>query len=209
MKKLPKCWSCIYHKELPWDGHYSCQHPEFKPWRENSHLYMVERLADLRTGSGELVLMRDVMKEFNITFGKAGIRQGKVVFPWNFDPHWLDSCLAYVREEGRLNQQIICETCQSKHSDLFCDGSPYPNEHKKIKSGMALRPFKCDFCAAQVDPGDRCFAFTIWSDTSPLPYRPWEDSFIKEGKPDDPAKSTDPNDGKSADAGPGGRDGSQ
>ena len=82
--------------------------------------------------------------------------------------------------------EILCQSCAEDMEKRQGDGSEYPGEHIKYVKGRAKRnPYmeggasKCDHCEVRLPRGKECTAMTIWADSSPNPYRPWECQFIE------------------------------
>lgn len=75
--------------------------------------------------------------------------------------------------------QIICSVCESETRIMFPNESPYPGEHVKFISGVALKDFICDICNKDIKKDFYACAFTIWADTGRQPYKEWESGFLK------------------------------
>ena len=87
------CLTCRYRGTVPNSRHSSCKHPAAESVLSNSE--------DL------LALMKSIANEgripylypgFKVEFDQAGVIQGYALWPFNFDPIWLEECTGY--EEG-------------------------------------------------------------------------------------------------------------
>jgi hypothetical protein len=76
-----------------------------------------------------------------------------------------------------MKQSIICGACSIDQRRLFPNDNPYPGEHVKFLPGFALQNYYCDLCAAAIFEGEKCVAFSIWTDRTP--YIPWEQVYMK------------------------------
>ena len=70
----PNCYKCKHRSELVYSAHSECKHP----------LALYELAANL---NGASVL--------GVRGNAHGIKKGWFMFPFNFDPVWLDSCNAF------------------------------------------------------------------------------------------------------------------
>ena len=79
-----------------------------------------------------------------------------------------------------MKRQIICEKCAKESKRMFPTEIPYPGEHVKFVSGIALHDYRCDGCVEiiEIKKGDKCTAFTIWADYGGQPYYEWETKFL-------------------------------
>ena len=88
-----------------------------------------------------------------------------------------------------MKREINCPEClpnTSKYRGLcFVPVSgtivdPYPGEKMKVVKGKAKFAMFCDSCAKKIEENQECFAISIWSEYSSIPYRPWESTYIRE-----------------------------
>ena len=94
-----------------------------------------------------------------------------------------------------MKREMLCFSCNNKlmalhGSRLMTDSNgvelvadPYPGEHVKHIRGNALRTLLCDQCNKVITENELCWAVSIWADYGGIPYYPWEDEFLKVGKP--------------------------
>lgn len=78
-----------------------------------------------------------------------------------------------------MKQEIVCPGCTAELQNLFPTADPFPGEHVKFVDGEALSPYMCDQCGAQIDQGDKCTAFSIFTDHGAQPYYEWEHEYLE------------------------------
>jgi hypothetical protein len=63
---------------------------------------------------------------------------------------------------------------------LFPTATPFPGEHVKFVNGKAKDNFICDQCGCSIKANDNCIAMSTWADYGGIPYRKWEDEYLRE-----------------------------
>lgn len=69
-----------------------------------------------------------------------------------------------------MKRLIICKACIPEHKAGHPQPCPYPVEHTKLVECLALRPYVCDSCNAQIKPYETCAASSFWADHAGQPY---------------------------------------
>lgn len=86
------CITCINSRAIPGDNHLSCDCPAIV----NENRVMFGIFQNLKK---EIVNINPTRLEINDIplqeWDELGIREGYVIFPFNFDPRWLKYCLYY------------------------------------------------------------------------------------------------------------------
>lgn len=72
----PNCYNCKHRGDLVGDCHSSCEHPEAQNNARKAHLTL------------------------NVIGNKHGINNGWFIWPWNFDPIWLERCDGFQAVEN-------------------------------------------------------------------------------------------------------------
>lgn len=86
------CYSCIHRGSLPGDAHSCCQHPDVQHLHEDP-LQMLMAILDGSGGEGLL----NLIASFNIKANRHGIENGWFMWPYNFDPVWLERCAKHEK----------------------------------------------------------------------------------------------------------------
>ncbi len=76
-----------------------------------------------------------------------------------------------------MKQEILCMKCGVDRKATI---KQYPGESFLFKEGKAINHYLCDYCACDIEPGESCFAFSLWSKMGAIPYYSWEEQYIKE-----------------------------
>lgn len=92
MAEKPNCYNCKYRGELPGNAHSRCVHPSVKPAPTD------ELLAALGVGMQTQSTL-SAARELNVKGNATGIRRGWFIWPYNFDPVWLESCNGFTPKE--------------------------------------------------------------------------------------------------------------
>lgn len=98
-------------------------------------------------------------------------------------------------------RRILCAECALDKRDgerqIYAGGSDGPPEYERVKWGIAKQPtreqrtirvngvpeylpmgaYTCDDCSADIKPGERCCAWSVWHDGGGV--RPWEHTYIE------------------------------
>lgn len=79
-----------------------------------------------------------------------------------------------------MKQDILCIKCAEERRGLFPTDNPFPGEHIKFVFGTAKIECLCDGCVKykEIHTGERCCAFSLWTDFGGVPYHQWERNFI-------------------------------
>ena len=89
----------------------------------------------------------------------------------------IDHVIKPVDEDEKMQRDIICPTCAMVSRKRFPNDNPYPGEYLKFIPGTALNDYLCDHCGGAIYVGQKCTAFSIW--TNSRPYIVWESEYIK------------------------------
>lgn len=88
-----KCYSCKWRKNVPGSAHSSCGHPSID--KSENVLMSVLTLMQATGRTGGVVSP----KELNIKANETGVNGGWFMFPFDFDPVWLDNCDGYTKKD--------------------------------------------------------------------------------------------------------------
>lgn len=97
------CYTCKHRGNVPGDAHSCCRHPDLKGLTAD-----IGNLIDLLASMGGsspvtgLEPIQVIMEKFEIRANAHGVRQGWFLWPFNFDPVWLENCNAYEKK-GQAN----------------------------------------------------------------------------------------------------------
>ncbi len=88
-----------------------------------------------------------------------------------------------------MKREICCRKCaddwrrtMGPHAgDSAIDAAQRAEERLKIVSGEALRPCVCDGCNRAIEPGEQCYAVSLYT-AETIPYFEWEDGYILVGE---------------------------
>lgn len=91
----PNCYNCIHRRDLPGSAHSYCAHPK----TESGNI--VDALINITTGNPPKGL-----RELNIKADRHGFMSGWFMWPFNFDPVWLENCEGFESKkiEGDQNE---------------------------------------------------------------------------------------------------------
>ena len=79
-----------------------------------------------------------------------------------------------------MKREIVCLPCGAQLRKIIMPSSP--NEYHKFVRGNALGNYLCDFGNEQIQRGQECEAFSVW--TNAIPYTAWESNYVQEDTPD-------------------------
>lgn len=85
--KKPDCYNCKYRRSIPGDAHSKCVHPDNQ---EMSNPATV--LISMLTGQSP-------ENKLNVKGNEHGIKCGWFMFPYNYDPTWLESCDGFEEKD--------------------------------------------------------------------------------------------------------------
>lgn len=97
---MNECYKCKYRGTIPGNCHSKCEHPKIKRLTENPIGAIISLLGAKRLGTGEEEF-ESVRKELNIQANAHGIRSGWFLWPFNFDPVWLENCDGFTPVEEK------------------------------------------------------------------------------------------------------------
>jgi hypothetical protein len=88
-----------------------------------------------------------------------------------------------MRKEKRM-REILCESCaadkQAGERKIVETGDDDdligPAEYERVVWSRAKALHNCDGCIAQIQPGDRCAAWSVWIEGRRLPG--WEQDYL-------------------------------
>lgn len=93
------CHKCKHRRNIPGDTHSSCRHPKLSGFFEEPLAELITILGK-RCGCGDIILeavkdIKEFNKDFAIEANEHGIKKGWFIWPFNFDPAWLENCNAF------------------------------------------------------------------------------------------------------------------
>ena len=88
----PSCYKCEYRRDVPGSAHSACGHPEALYSAKRVLLQILDGPIE---GRGTTRLDSGTMK---IAANKHGIRSGWFMWPFNFDPIWLEECSGFAQK---------------------------------------------------------------------------------------------------------------
>lgn len=96
------CKKCIYVGSVPKSIHCSCKHPavdELISFSEDLFNHL-KRLTDTKEDYeyGELRIIRLGMS-FSLAVAEQGIEGKWFIFPFNFDPRWIETCTGFKERD--------------------------------------------------------------------------------------------------------------
>lgn len=90
----PNCYKCKYRRKTVGSVHSRCIHPSL------SEPSADEVVTSILAGVGRVSLpAHSAMKDLNITARQHGIDKGWFIWPFNFDPVWLETCDGFAEKE--------------------------------------------------------------------------------------------------------------
>ena len=94
-----KCHDCIHSRNITGDVHISCRHPVLDKLFDNPFAELITILGK-RIGYGGMTLeaiksIREINGTFEIEANEHGVNKGWFIWPFNFDPVWLENCNAF------------------------------------------------------------------------------------------------------------------
>lgn len=95
----PDCYQCKHRRDIPGDTHSSCRHPALNKLF-NASLSEIIMILGKETGLGDIVFeaikdIEEINNKFQLKGNDHGIKEGWFIWPFNFDPVWLDNCNAF------------------------------------------------------------------------------------------------------------------
>jgi hypothetical protein len=123
----PNCYTCAHRRDVPGSAHSRCIHPSLPGTGP-----LGEALAILagRTVSREIGLKieaLDVGSMIRVRGNPHGVRMGWFVFPWNFDPAWLEACDGFTpKPEDTTARRRVSEYRSSTEKRDTRDAAPSP-----------------------------------------------------------------------------------
>lgn len=83
----PNCYACKHRASIPGDAHSRCFHPATKEGNGDAGLKAIAGMfSGMQVGAAATL---------NITADPHGIKNGWFLWPMNFDPVWLRTCLGF------------------------------------------------------------------------------------------------------------------
>ena len=93
----PNCYDCKFRRELVGNTHSRCAHPSI-----GESVPVNDLLAAMGVGF-QTAESTKAARHLNIAGHSHGIRMGWFIWPWNFDPTWLESCDGF---ESRTTETV-------------------------------------------------------------------------------------------------------
>jgi hypothetical protein len=90
-KSKPNCYGCIYRGDVPGDAHSTCLHPA-----TGMNGDMMDGLVNMISGK-----TTEAAIKLGIKGDAHGIRNMWFLWPANFDPVWLESCLGFKAKDKK------------------------------------------------------------------------------------------------------------
>ena len=87
-----KCSTCKYSGTISGDAHLCCNHPAIIDDRNTMQRILQSMSNNMYNTNPTRLVINDIPFQ---EWDESGIRQGYVIFPFNFDPRWLKYCLLY------------------------------------------------------------------------------------------------------------------
>ena len=86
------CSTCKYSGTISGDAHLCCNHPAIVDDRNTMQRILQSMSNNMYNTNPTRLVINDIpLQEWD----ESGISQGYVIFPFNFDPIWLEYCLLY------------------------------------------------------------------------------------------------------------------
>ena len=95
IEQKPNCYACIHRRNIPGDAHSACGHPSNAEALNNPLAQLFGILASVKR-----VEPFQVTTKVHVTGNPLGIRNGWFMWPFNFDPVWLESCDGFSPKSG-------------------------------------------------------------------------------------------------------------
>lgn len=95
MKTKPDCYKCKHRGRCAGSAHSCCKHPSTGGVGDSPAAQAMSILASV----GRIAPMQANCK-LNVEGHPTGVRRGWFNWPWNFDPHWLQSCDGFEEQGG-------------------------------------------------------------------------------------------------------------
>lgn len=100
------CHTCKYKGSVAGSAHICCQHPIFEIPELKSVMMLQLSAGRLYTNPSRILLNKEPAQDFN----PVGLKNGWVLFPFNFDPTWLNKCLFYLNKESNEDTDNLRDT---------------------------------------------------------------------------------------------------
>lgn len=89
----PNCYECRHRGTVPGDAHSCCHHPEVDK-RGGGDVFTA--IVSMLTGD-----MAQASAKLHIQANPHGVRNGWFMWPFNFDPVWLENCTGFEKREPK------------------------------------------------------------------------------------------------------------
>ena|ERR1051325_599079 len=89
----PNCYDCKHRRELPGNAHSRCAHPDIP-------VTSVDELSSLLGIGTQTPQIVAAARDLNVRGNPIGIRRAWFIWPYNFDPVWLQSCNGFESRES-------------------------------------------------------------------------------------------------------------
>jgi len=98
--KKPDCYKCQYRREIPGNAHTRCAHPQAGGDKERNPLL---EIMGILAGAYRAIPFSINNDKLGIKGNLRGIRNGWFIWPFNFDPVWLESCNGFSPKEKKTH----------------------------------------------------------------------------------------------------------
>lgn len=82
---MNECYRCCYRRNVPGDAHSACGHPDLNGVTTN-----LQNIVDIL--NSDLSSILTVAEKLKIKANPHGVKSGWFMWPFNFDPVWLENC---------------------------------------------------------------------------------------------------------------------
>lgn len=86
------CYTCIHRRNLSGDAHSRCAHPKVDSGGGDMFSGIIA-MVEAMVGN------KQVANPLNVRANAHAIRSGWFMYPFNFDPAWLESCDGHTKKE--------------------------------------------------------------------------------------------------------------
>lgn len=100
------CRECQHVGPVPNSIHCSCKHPAALRLQGHS----TDLFHHMKTLTQDLKLPRIIGLEIKAVkqWEKEAISEGWLLYPFNFDPRWIESCSGFTERSGEINVKGVC-----------------------------------------------------------------------------------------------------
>lgn len=99
MSDKPNCYECVHRRPVPGDAHSACHHPATHSMYEGGGLLGLLGILGKRSGFSSVPLS-EAARGLGVSGDPTARARGWFLWPVNFDPVWLRSCLGFEKKES-------------------------------------------------------------------------------------------------------------